>query len=122
MDGNQLHQIIGSDDRVLGIEWTDDGLSVIIRVRAYDRGSEAVLRDAFAPTVDWHIRFDEVRALCISVDFGMHSGFPLLWDVLETKLDNGIRVVMEFGAAPEGMISLECASYVLTKEQRPPTR
>jgi hypothetical protein len=84
------------DCRLCELRWSQDGQDVYLAFHT-PAGKPLTVKATWATEVQ------------IDVDFGTYSGMPLVFDSDVVVLDDGsIRLRVDFGAAPEGFISLRC--------------
>jgi hypothetical protein len=87
------------DSRVTALRWVEDDFVVELAVP----GNAGPLK----------IRFTEISQLQLSLDYGVFSGPPLLFEVsLQPAVESGWQVMFEFGGAPDGCISFECSDAI----------
>jgi hypothetical protein len=92
-----INQHLG-DAEVLSISWTKEDLYVSFNIRGRGNTSSVL-----------NLCFKWITHLKIDLDYGGYVGPPLLFSAEAKKGENAIvRVIMEFGAAPNGLIRFDC--------------
>lgn len=104
--GLTLEQVLKSglgDATLVALVWKDDDLVVTFGLSYGDPWPERL-----------SLRFARVSNLRVDIEFGEYVGSPLLFEAAFTNPSpNRWDVSLDFGAAPEGAITLLCTDILL---------
>jgi hypothetical protein len=95
-----------ADTKLEAVQWLGDDLGLAF----------VVLKTHGLAHQKYYVRCISATEVCIDLDFGALSGMALVWEANVTIVESSRILVIDFGGAPDGHISVRCDSIKISSD------